>query len=216
MAKLNQGILGGITGKIGNVIGSSWKGIPVIKSKPLSVANPKTAGQVAQRSKFSNCVAFASAILSTIIKPLWDRFASQESGYNAFCSVNVALFANEMPSTPSSLVISRGKMAVTAVANAEMQESSGEITVSWVNDAGEGLKLAEDIPYFLIVNETKEKLFAYNGIAEGKKRSSTSVTVDTGIIAGVADDIHCYLAFKRVDGTVVSGTAYSVVAVSPV
>ena len=48
MGILKQGILGGFSGKVANVVGTSWKGIAVIKAMPLSVANPKTAGQVAQ------------------------------------------------------------------------------------------------------------------------------------------------------------------------
>jgi hypothetical protein len=42
MGKISQGILGGISGKVGNVIGGSWKGIDYIRVKPSSVANPRT------------------------------------------------------------------------------------------------------------------------------------------------------------------------------
>lgn len=70
MATIKQGILGGFSGRVGTIVGTSWKGIAVMKSLPLSVANPKTAGQVGQRTKFSSVVALASVILSSIIKPL--------------------------------------------------------------------------------------------------------------------------------------------------
>jgi hypothetical protein len=92
MGVIKRGILGGFRGKVANVIGSSWKGIAVIKAMPLSVANPKTAGQVAQRTKMTNIVAFAKIILVNIIKPLNDRFASGESGFNLFVKRNILLF----------------------------------------------------------------------------------------------------------------------------
>jgi len=40
MGKINQGILGGFSGKVGNVIGGNWKGIDYMRVKPASVANP--------------------------------------------------------------------------------------------------------------------------------------------------------------------------------
>ena len=46
MAKVRQGILGGFRGRVGNIVGTGWKGIAVMKSLPLTVANPRTAGQV--------------------------------------------------------------------------------------------------------------------------------------------------------------------------
>ena len=52
MGKINQGILGGFSGKVGNVIGGTWKGIDYMRVKPAHVTNPKTEGQVDQRSKF--------------------------------------------------------------------------------------------------------------------------------------------------------------------
>lgn len=58
MGKIGQGILGGLSGKVGNIIGASWKGINYIRIKPVSVANPRTVGQVNQRNKFSATLEF--------------------------------------------------------------------------------------------------------------------------------------------------------------
>ncbi len=51
MAKITNGILGALSGKIGPVIGGTWKGIAYIKA--LSKATPKrrTAGQIATQEK---------------------------------------------------------------------------------------------------------------------------------------------------------------------
>jgi hypothetical protein len=40
MGKINQGILGGFSGKVGNVVGGSWKGIEYMRVIPASIANP--------------------------------------------------------------------------------------------------------------------------------------------------------------------------------
>jgi hypothetical protein len=53
MGTIKKGILGGFSGKVGTVVGASWKGIAYMRSLPQKVKNPRTTGQRSQRSKFS-------------------------------------------------------------------------------------------------------------------------------------------------------------------
>jgi hypothetical protein len=41
MGKINQGILGGFSGKVGSVVGGSWKGISYMRGKAVSTKNPQ-------------------------------------------------------------------------------------------------------------------------------------------------------------------------------
>ena len=206
MGKLLQGILGGVSGKVGNVIGSSWKGIPVIKARPLSVANPRTALQVAQRGKMANCVAFAQQILTTIVKPLWDRFAQQQSGFNAFISRNIALFESELPSPPSELKISVGKMAAAQGLSITAGAGVAEVEIEWDDDSGEGLKLGSDEAYLLLINGNNKEMVVSSADVV---RSEQYVAVNFETPLQTGDVLHAYLAFRRADGTVVSDTAYA-------
>src|SRR5690606_15981400 len=95
MGKIKRGILGGFQGKVANVVGSSWKGIAVMKSLPLSVANPNTAKQQTARGKFSYATRYGSELLVNWIKPLRDRFAQQESGYNLWVKQNIGAISDE-------------------------------------------------------------------------------------------------------------------------
>lgn len=205
MGKIPQGILGGVSGKIGGVVGSSWKGINVLKTKPLSVANPRTAGQIAQRGRFSNVVAFAQGILSEIIKPLWDRFAGQMSGFNRFVSANIELFDNALPVLAADLVISTGRMASTIqTAFADFVAGSFSLSVTWDNDSGSGFKLDSDEAYIVVVNETTGQVFA----ASGATRLTGFQEVTFPEVLASGDVINAYLAFRRADGTVVSETSF--------
>ena len=205
MAKIKQGILGGFSGKIANVVGSSWKGIAVIKSLPLSVANPQTAGQVAQRTKMTNSVAFAKEILASVIKPLRDRFAVQQSGYNTFISDNIALFAASMPSPAASLIIAEGKMASTAIATLVVADADATVTITWVDDSGEGFKLATDECYLVAVNESQD-VIGFD--AASSVRSDATATLEMSEVNSSGDDINAYVVFMRADGTVVSDTSF--------
>lgn len=205
MGTIKQGILGGFSGKVANVVGSSWKGIAVIKAKPLSVANPRTAAQTAQRDKFKNASLFASLILATIIKPLWDRFAQKESGYNAFMRTNIDLFDNALPSPAANLKISLGKMAATAIDSITVLNADANVAVDWSDDSGEGLKLATDLAFAVAVNETQ----AIVGVsAGGSTRADEALSIVLSANCVTADVVNVYLAFRRADGTVVSDTAF--------
>ena len=205
MARLPQGILGGVLGKVGNVVGSSWKGIPILKSRPLSVANPRTTKQVAQRNKMTNIVAFAQFILSSIIKPLNDRFAQQASGYNDFVSRNIALFTGEMPSPAADLRISVGKMAAVNPESIDSTNGSAQVGITFPNTLTDAFASATDIAYVVIYNAT-QKTFGVSSGSDTRNDEGADITMSSAV--ATSDVLHVWLAFRREDGTIVSNTGY--------
>ena len=205
MGVIKQGILGGFQNAVGAVVGSSWKGISVIKAKPVSVANPRTAAQVAQRDSMRYIVAITQPILAAFIKPLWDRFASKMSGYNDFVSTNIAQFVTEWPIMPQNLIFSKGKMAKTEQDTPVSHNNSGEVTMSWVNDAGDGLKLASDVA-FAVARNRRTKEISATFTAATRADEAIVVSFNNNVVTG--DHLDCYLAFRRADGTVVSGSSW--------
>jgi hypothetical protein len=209
MGIIKQGILGGVSNKVGSVIGTSWKGIAVLRSFPQSVANPRTTPQVNQRTKFAAVVAFASAINSATIKPLWDRFAQRQSGNNAFVSRNIDNFnTSGVLATPATLEISRGKMAATPITSAIFDVSSGEILITFDATLEDNFQAATDVSYAVLYNATTDKLYTST---PNEFRSTGEVIVEG--VGAIGNTMHAWLAFKRADGTVVSNTAYSAVTI---
>lgn len=51
MGTYKQGILGSFIGKVGTVVGSTWRGISVMRSLASKVANPRTAAQLDVRNR---------------------------------------------------------------------------------------------------------------------------------------------------------------------
>lgn len=205
MARLPQGILGGVLGKVGNVVGSSWKGIPILKSRPLSVANPRTTKQVAQRTKMTNVVAFAQPLLSSIIKPLNDRFAQQASGYNDFVSRNIHLFENELPTPAADLRISVGKMAAVNPSSIEGINAEQEVAVTWPATLTDAFASTTDQAYVVIYNATN-KSFGTSSGSSTRNDQDAHVTMSSPV--ATSDVLHVWLAFRREDGTIVSNTGY--------
>ena len=200
-----QGILGGVSGRVGNVIGSSWKGIPVLKSRPLSVANPRTTQQVHFRDRLTKLVAIASPINSSIIIPLWNRFASRMSGYNAFIQANSDAFNSSLAFVPASFSISRGRMASTAIINADIQTVNTECLVSYSPSITDSFQTSDDVPFAVITSNT--------GVLKGFKAGENARSDDSMLVTAVpgasfaVGDL-CFLAFRRPDGSVVSNTSF--------
>lgn len=89
MGTIKKGILGGFSGKVGNVVGASWKGIDYIRSLPSSIRNPRTRKQVTQRNKFSLMGKFMRAILPVIRVGFKNSAGAGNSAFSAAMSYNI-------------------------------------------------------------------------------------------------------------------------------
>ena len=66
MGTIKQGILGGFSGKVGTVVGSTWKSVHYMRALAVSFSDPRTEKQKNQRSKFTAAVNFTKAMT-----PFW-------------------------------------------------------------------------------------------------------------------------------------------------
>lgn len=208
MGVIRRGILGGISGKVANVVGGSWKGIAYLRSLPLSVANPNTAGQIAQRTKMSNIVAFAKACLTAVIKPLNDRFASGQSGFNLFVQRNIALFALANPVAPGDLILSRGNVTPMVDLAIVASEAAGTIDATWTDNTGVGNSLATDIPFAVMQNRNTGEV---TGEESGFDRSLGLFTFSVVPAFAAGDNIDIWVGMRRADGSQVSDSVYATV-----
>lgn len=88
MGKISQGVLGGFSGKVGNVVGGTWKGIDYMRIKPANVSNPRTAGQVDQRSKFTITLRFLQT-MTDFLRVGFKLYANKMTQFNAAMSYNL-------------------------------------------------------------------------------------------------------------------------------
>ena len=66
MGKVQVGILDGFVGKVGTVVGSFWKGLPVMRAYKRAVANPQTNAQQLIRARFATIGTLSSAFYAAI------------------------------------------------------------------------------------------------------------------------------------------------------
>lgn len=134
MAKIKQGILGGFSGKVANVVGTSWKGRAVMKSQPLSVANPRTEAQTEQRGKFSEIAKLASKILTTFVQPVENPIAGNISGYNKFVQDNKTAFDATGTIGLSRFHCGGGRLVGINLTTKTADVATQKVTLGWTND----------------------------------------------------------------------------------
>jgi len=203
MGVIRRGILGGFSNKVGNIVGSSWKGIAVVKSLPLSVSNPRTAGQVLQRGKFKQLTVLASLLLSAIVKPLWDRFATNMSGYNAFISANRDAFHSNGKINYEEVQMSRGRILAPDIEGAVMSGNNFIIDVG--NPDHDRFGLPSDRIYVVVTDAALSKI-ALAQVTSFTRGAGATVKMTIPIPPGVEQG-NCqvsYVGYLRADGSEVS------------
>lgn len=211
MARIPQGILGGIRGRIGNVIGAAWKGISYIRSMPLSVANPNTAAQQAQRGAFTQTVVVARLFLSSLVADFWNPFARQMSGYNAFISQNIDSFATAGLETPASFSASRGVLTGFDTLAIVASEASSDIDGTWVDNSETGDALGTDELRLCYYNETQD-YWVFPKWSASIRSEETASTNDVVMVEN--DVLRCYAFMTRPDVSRITDSEYKEVTVA--
>lgn len=211
MAKIKQGILGGFSGKVAGVVGTSWKGRAVMKSRPLSVSNPKTDAQVEQRGKFSDIAELASKILTQFIQPVENPISGDISGYNLFVKDNKNAFNASHAIVAADFMCGGGKLPKASSSYVEINLYNDTARVGWSNGDEATAIRKTDKAYAVIVLENGD-VIAVGGGTETRNDTEIDFSTDVDFSAlSVGNKIYALLAFVSADGrdVVVRSTALS-------
>lgn len=113
MAKIDEGILGPFSGKVGEVIGSSWHGISYIKSQPAVFHDAKSPAQLAQWMRMQVAHQFVKSIKNVIT--IGHRYvAGEQIPYNKAVSYIIKnAIVGEYPDmgiAPNMVMVSQGNL----------------------------------------------------------------------------------------------------------
>lgn len=203
MGKISQGILGGFSGKVGSVVGANWKGINYMRSKAVSVANPRTEGQVRQRTKFSVTLSFLQP-LTDFLRVGYKMYAIKKTAFNAAMSyfINNAIIGDspDFSIDPSKVLVSRGPLTSALNANATIQP--GEVTVSWEDNSSSGSATSSDKALIVVYNVSKmEAVYTTSGATRSEQSQVMTIPADWD-----NDILSVHLGFISEDGTKVSNS----------
>lgn len=206
MGKISQGILGGLSGKVGNVIGGNWKGIDYLRIKPSSVANPRTEGQVNQRNKFSATIEFLQPNKG-FLNVGFKFYAVKKTAFNAAMSYTlgnaITGVAPNFNVDYSLALLSRGSLSTPLNGSIDLS-TANQVTFDWDDNSADGNANTTDKAMVLAYNPSKKESIY---ILDGATRSITTqvLTLPTSY---TGDTIELFMAFVSADGKFVSNSVH--------
>ncbi len=146
MGTINKGILGGFSGKVGTVIGGTWKGIDYMRSKSdYRNTNPSEA-QLAQQLKFGLCIRFVSS-MNGLVERTFGNYAIKKTGINSALSYTLR---NAVTGTypvfsisNADALVSRGDLP-NVLAPAITMGAGSILSFSWTDYSGVGIAKPTD------------------------------------------------------------------------
>jgi len=205
MGTIKKGILGGFSGKVGTVVGASWKGIAYMRSLPQKVKNPRTLPQRSQRSKFALALAMLQP-MTGFLRTGWKLYAHRQSPFNAAMSYTMAnAVSGVYPNyeiDPSKVLVSRGALAT--VTDTFVSFDDGKIQFQWDDNSDRDS-----------AKPTDKALIAILNLAKGEAVTDNAGAVRPDCVQNVivppewaGDEVHTYMGFISEDGKEVANSIY--------
>ena len=94
MARIRNGILGGFSNKVGEVIGQNYAGVSTMRAMPKYVTNPRTPAQEVHRAKMALAGSFLGAFTRGFSFSSWNKSAVN-NGFNGALRANFSAFVGD-------------------------------------------------------------------------------------------------------------------------
>jgi len=205
MGTIKKGILGGFSGKVGTVVGSSWKGITYMRSLPTKVKDPRTELQMIQRSKFAVTINFLQP-MTELLRAGWKLYSNRKSPFNAAMAYTIAkAVAGDYPNysiDPAKVLVSRGPLAPPV--NAVATPATGAVNFQWGDNSGSGAARQTDKALLAVLNPAKDDaVFIVAGAARSDSAQSVAIPHNW-----VGDMVEVYMGFISQDGRDIANSVY--------
>lgn len=158
MATFLKGINGAYSGKVGSVVGSNWRNVDYVRSRPKPSNKPASPDQLAQRARFALAVGFLSPIKDLLNLGYSDKLSGKQTGYNKALQQFISnAIVGDYPNYTldySSIAIARGSLA--NLMGVQWQETAPrELTLTWDNQVNRFNAFVDDSVILLMYNVEK-------------------------------------------------------------
>jgi hypothetical protein len=207
MGKYQHGVLGDFSGKVGPVIGSSWKGIGYMRGKARKVTNRKLSSKIEiQRAKFKLAANFVKAIKDLLPITFPDSINKMTSRNNALSNVLQQAVTGDYPDLRieySKVFTANGKLSITMNPAAASTEP-GVIKFTWTDGSGYGNAKAGDKPILVAFCESLDICYF---IVSDSMRSAGTASLDVKLFSG--KQVHTWISFLSENGKDVASSSYT-------
>ncbi|HAH22813.1 MAG TPA: hypothetical protein DCL77_03455 [Prolixibacteraceae bacterium] len=206
MAVILNGITGGFSGKVGNIIGGSWKGIDYMRSRATSISQPNSPAQLDQRARFGTVGKFLRPLIP-FLRIGFKNQAVNMSGYNAAMAYTLEnAVTGVYPAYEidyATALISQGALP-EALNPAVVSLAGGQISYTWEDNSEDAGALPDDKVMLVVYNAAKKKSV---NVVGGNSRTSGAQTIILPE-SFVGDEVQCFIAFQNANGSVLSNSQF--------
>jgi len=211
MGKLRNGLFGPFTGTVGNVTGSMWNGINVVKQANREPNIEFTQAQVDQQDKMRYMTKFFSPGNAAVIKPMNDRYVTKNSGWSYNLSKNMDAFDENGVSDYTALRISSGSLLSVDLGTPTNTAGSDQLTVPWTDNSGQSNAKTDDKVFVYAVNDTQQNGGIISGTVD-RDEATVDVTLQEDTVSG--DVLYIMVGLKSANGRITSNTAVATLTVA--
>ena len=206
MATFEKGIVGGFSGKVGPIVGSSFRGLDVLKSKPKKSNKPPTPEQEMYRMRFGLTVRFLSP-LKRIITRGYGNSEGTKSKLNQCISYHAQnALTGDFPDLAinfSKVILTKGELDGANNSTVSVSDAA-TVNFSWTDNSGLGLNKATDLVVMAVYIPSKERHALLIGPSDRASQSGTIVLP----VDYPGETVHCWMAFVSADGKAASTSNY--------
>jgi predicted transporter len=206
MGTIDKGILGGFSGKVGNVVGGNWKGIDYMRSKASRRNFKPTQRQLEQQLKFGLAIRFAQTF-GGLAEISFGNFAVRKTGINSAVSYILKNAITGLYPAFSidyaNVLISRGDMP-NVLAPSVTVGAGSVVTWKWTDNSSVGIARANDQALLAAYCPAFNQCIYTTGSAS---RSALTDSLNLGSFSG--QDVHCWIGFISENGENVAGSLYN-------
>lgn len=203
MGKIEKGVLGGFSGKVGPVVGCKGKTGNYMRAHAATISNPRTEKQQEQRGKFSLVFNFLQAF-TPFIRMGYKECAQGKSTFNAAVSY---MLKKAITGDGTDLSINFKRVLVSTgtlmpIFRGSATEADNQMIFQWEDNSETGNAEKSDIAMILVYNKDKGTA-VYDTAAAVRSDCRAALALPAG---WNNDTLIGYLGFCSADGNCVANS----------
>ncbi len=209
MGKLTDGIFGGFSGKVGNLVGYNIGGEDLVRTRPRRNPNRiPTDRQREQRDRFALVIKFITPMQEVVGSYFSRRSVGQSRvnlavGYNLKNAV-IDRGAGIYTMDYNKVLISKGELRGIEDGTVSA-EANRVINLAWTDNSGQGSAAATDVLIVVAYSQTKELYQIYNPSPATRVDAQVQLTMPA-YFSG--DEVHVWATLVSADKKVAANSSY--------
>lgn len=206
MGTYNKGILGAFSGKVGPVVGASWRGKDVMRSLPRKTSRVATATQLLQREKFTMVTEFLTP-LNSVVGRYFGNNTGDKTRRNQAMSYLMREAINyvdpDLVWDFSQVLISRGDLL--GMTGAAVAAGTGQsVDITWTDNSGQGdAETTDKLVVVLYEATSKTTVHALNA---GSRSQGASNVIVPAFLTGLT--VQVWASFASTDDKLYATSQY--------